>query len=885
VPAISPASVGAATYTITGSKGAVADLSLAFSGTGDTKDFEIRYPHGLAGAAVTLVKGVATLALLPGPIVNHTATFAGRQINASVTQVGSDDVLSGTITVVSGGAVTDAWTLRLGATAATTWQVIQGENDPAFPTIVRVMCDPVASFTIAPSPVKEGQTVTLTADLGTGTGAAPTVVKAPAAPSPQVRYNWTYSGTIAVPAFPDCNGQVKSFTAPFVYGPTTMNLGLQVWFDGGCPSPVGDLTTTSPTQALSVQSRTHHLAVVLDRSGSMTGQRWDNAKTAGRMLAHLFGVLRGNVNPADRMTEIVFEDNACTFHAAPMSGLIAPVLPLSGTAAAEAAICATAFGPAGSCTPIGDGLIKAMDNLATLGVTDDPRFTVVLLTDGYENAGTVNINPSTPVPAGVSTFTTARTTGTDRAAVNARMSLFAVGLGGSVDEQALDALALSGAAGIYRHITDVGALQAALTSMVAFAAGAEQPQIDPLDPANQARTISTEPKVSRLAIAVEWPSGTLSPLLQLERFNPGTSAWDTVAFPPRYCETHGVIGVNIAALEGGSDNVPAIDWRVTHTVNGTATQIQDGDILAFVDLFVRAELSFDKEQYKSGDTMILTIRIRAGDQPVTDAHIVAELARPGESLGTFLAKHGTEYKPAQPSGPDPLSPKAAMIAQLLQQQEMEQLPILTPQGIFADGTDELFDDGAHEDGDKDDGDYANRFTNVDADGTYTWRFAVDGKLADGSTFTRLITVSKWVGVHVDPASSPVTGALLGSGDGLTQTLVSVRPASATGLFLGPFQAADVVIAADGCRFEPQPLGQAANGIVYKARNGGTITSHYDGTYSRMLVCKDGESATVSVVVGDEKLTPVQVGKRGSSWDWLWQLILRFIKWLRKLLGI
>jgi len=127
------------------------------------------------------------------------------------------------------------------------------------------------------------------------------------------------------------------------------------------------------------------------------------------------------------------------------------------------------LGNPGSCTPIGQGLVAAMDLLAGGGQAADTRYTVVLLTDGYENAGPVQVGPGIP-PPGVVSFATARTATPGRSFVNQRLALFTVGLGSTVDEPVLNNLP-GGAAGggAYLKITDPRDLGTAFGQVMSFA--------------------------------------------------------------------------------------------------------------------------------------------------------------------------------------------------------------------------------------------------------------------------------------------------------------------------------------------------------------------------------------------------------------------------------
>jgi hypothetical protein len=891
-PSLSPASVGSTVYTATNSKGLVADLSFDFAGTGTFVEFKVSYPQAAAGVQVKLEQGGISLALP----AHDTTTFASlhRRIDADAAASGSDTVLTCKITSTLGVGSNEAWRVQASSSSPQTWQLTQGDNTPVDPTITRIMCDPVAGFmitapTLAGSTVKEKDTVTLTASPATGPVAAPTVVGSPA---PPVSYSWTKTGNLAISDFPHCSAsQTMSFNAPGVYAPQTVDIVQEVWFEGGCPpSAAGFLRSAAPAQSLTIAARPQHLALVLDRSGSMTGPRWENAKTAARILAHLFVAMRSSVVAADRIEEIVFEDASCSWHAAPIDKRITSVLPMSSIGSADGQICGVNFGPAGTCTPIGDGLIKAIDDLAALGVANDPHFTIVLLTDGYENSGTIRVSGNTPAPAPpVQDFWTARQTGTARD-VNARLSLYTIGLGPTVQEDVLDALAVPQG---YRHVVDVNQVGDAMAQMVSFSQAAQRVAPEPIaGTGDTQRLVKVDPGVSRLAVSVEWSSSTDT--IGLAWRKQGTTGpFDDISKPGgdaavKKCPTHGFIWVDVAALftVGGVQNpVPPTEWQIVHYNSSAAAQpLPDSDLLVFVDLFVRADIVFDRERYRTGDPMVITARLRAGDDPVTKATVTVELARPGESLGTFLATNGAGYKPpAKPTGADPDAPKAQMLKDLLSKHERGPgLPIVTPPSIFEDGSNQLFDDGAHHDGAAGDGNYANRYLALDKEGTYTWRFAIAGELADGSVFSRVMTISKWVGIKVDPAGSPVTTSVLPSPAGTQLTQVTVYPKDRNGEFLGPFRPDEVIFKSSSCPFQKEERRTVPEGVIYPQKDGGTMISRYDGGYTRVVECKEGEQSTISIIVQGQKLGPVTTGQpKGGCLPSLLKLPLGWIHRLRR----
>jgi hypothetical protein len=880
--AISPTVVGTSTpYTITGSKGALADLSLDLGST-NPMSFTVTYPTGVA--AVIDVVGPSTTVHHVSTQPNGTTIVDGnRQILISKASAAGTDTLSCQITATAGAAV-DVWKVRMSAPAATNWTFQQGDNDPIVKTITRLMCDPASGFTLSsadpPAPpsmppltVREKQTITMTGPPPIGAG---TVV---GTPSPTVYCRWRVTGGPPMPDFPDCavvgGAPVKTVVMPGIYADTPFTLIQEVWFDAVCPAPTDPppgFLNSSTSQPVTINTAPQRIMLLLDRSGSMTiDNRWNNAVAGARLMIDLIAAIRGPAgNPGDRVGVRIFEDPNCSW------GVQAP-LPVNGNiglstpAAADAVTVGPPphdFGPPGSCTPIGDGLLKTMDDLLALGVGDSPHFTIILLTDGYENSGATKVDPT--ISAAVQTFDTAKTM-MGRSDVASRLTLYAIGLGTWVQDATLNRLpwptypfpmppVLK-----YRNVLNVNELANAIGQMASFAmearafaplAGGPTP-VDPAPPGapGTMRYFGTEAGVRILAVAVLWADDPGN-VLKLASRPQGSAGGYTLAVAAVFKKspTHGFVSIDLGAASA------ATDWRIEYDKGGIIQTISDAQLLLYKDLETVADARFDKLEYRTGQQMHVEVRARTGSDTVSGLEVIVELARPGESLGTYLVTQGTGWQPGQQGAGDPLPDKASMLDYALKRRDRRSLDVVTPPGFFVDGSNQLWEDTRPQAA----GNYVNTYAKVDVEGTYTFRFYVHGTLADGSDFTQVMTHSVWVGIHADPGNSPLTTTSVGA----NQLQVSITPRDAAGQYLGPFW---------------------PTSIDFQTTSGhwvGPVVDHYNGAYSRVLELEPGVAPTVTPVVDGVPLMPTIVTTGWLGWliAWLQRLCKKIIRWLLFLFG-
>ena len=168
-----------------------------------------------------------------------------------------------------------------------------------------------------------------------------------------------------------------------------------------------ELVAPTPTATTTRQPAT--LQVVLDRSGSMGGDRLDGAKTA------LLGLV-DRLDPSDNLGVVAF-DNAVQ--------IVVPAGPLTNKAAVKAAIAAV---EAGGSTDLSAGYLRGLQEAQR--VAGPTGATVLLISDGHANAGVTDADQLGSVAAqakakGVTTST--------------------LGFGLGYDERLLAALARGGA--------------------------------------------------------------------------------------------------------------------------------------------------------------------------------------------------------------------------------------------------------------------------------------------------------------------------------------------------------------------------------------------------------------------------------------------------------
>lgn len=906
-PLITPASYSAAgTFTVTQSTVAYFDLYVAAL---DSSPPEITIDCPVAATVL-----VSRVALTGGGWSGSGDTLKAASTAWSTTTVvfgGSADQWSAQVSGIVGTSATIAMAnvsgptvglfriLITGLAAADTCSVsnLDGNSE-----LGRVLAGPRIYGLAASLTAYEGDLVSLT---GNADHSILQWITAPAgaqlSSKPLLRGRWpTTVSTVGNPTFNATDASAASgpivpalaFTAPPIYGSTALSFTIEAWYDFNNDSAISaGEPSNSSTVPVTVEQNTHHMVVVLDRSGSMAGtlggkSKWEETKLAARLWADLFGAFRTTTASAvHKMGFLTFEHGTCSWGVAagatditlrsPGSGaaLSAPLAELSGLTTAEFNL-----GSPGSCTPIGDALVAAIEALHATPAPTHVRYTVLLMTDGYANSGIVTIKANT-AGGGSKTWTSWRNDHlamADYAAILNNMNLYTLGVGASVEVDLLSQLpsTVNNVNGLDFSVASESAseLLPEFALMLSDALGVEEvatstlPLNTDLEPAAdklEAKYFHLNAGEQKLVIVVG-RTAVLTEGLRIRRrpqsggdwfqVIPGSGGVAALVTRPTYF----LVIVDLAT-ELGSSPSPSSEWKVQlRGSNGTGTAVAIPNLLVLDDLYLATDFSFDRHLYRTGDPMQIQCRVFAGNTPITGATVRVETAAPDVGLGTFLSEGGAAILrrsgddkgerppfafPTSDNFGDSYAPKQAQLVTLLDARGWTDLPTTSPPPPFVDGTDRLHDDGAHGDGAANNGVYANTFANTAKEGVYAFRFHITGDLGAGGRFHRVKTISRWVGVTVDAAASPITlTPYTAAPPGMQGVTVSIVPRDAKGEYLGPYRADEVTINASVGTFDGDVVGQI------------------DGSYTRVLLFPEGKQPVITATAGGVTLTPT-IGTR------------------------
>jgi hypothetical protein len=863
-PTVSPTTASQGNYTISNSSAFIAVFEADINALGE-EGFTVTYPDTLTGVSVSLVHIDTTVA----PPARLTVPLPAGGNVAHYNVAGENDPLGGgniqlTVnineTFGSGTVAGELWELRVSADTRATWSMGVSSSNV---DVNWLAVDPVAALTV-PTDTFEQQPFSLNASNANLVSAVAGTVAGTLPATITPTYTWSYTGAIPFTELStDTTTTATSLNIdpPGVYEPVPVLFTVATTFSDAAGLYTGFLSNVSDPTPSTVSQRRQQIVIVLDRSGSMVLEnRYENAKIACRVLIHLFDGLRDQVNDGDRVAIVAFEDETAGFRGGSPSTRIQTLLPLSTLPAAVTAINngTVDFGAPGTNTPIGDGLIAAIDLLGNAGPITDQRFSIILLTDGQENSGTVALVPASATDGAIS-FQTAVNASAKRQAVldQSRCKLSAIALGPTADQSVLSQLAAFHA-GEFALVSDPGELAGSFGHMLENSQTVNAPtkQSTPTtgvtDPDSvtppaapfvfQPVYFSTEPTADRLVLSVVPAAGTtvITDTIQLARWDGASYHPETVTIQSTDSDRATFVA-KLPPIAAGHQ----IDWRVIRGGNPSIGQPLDAaQVLAYIDLHLRADVILDQPAYRTGDRMTLTVRIRQDSTPILGATVTATLDAPAVGLGEQLTAMGN----VQVAGPTKDSKDVPTwmeqrIGTLLTRNKWHALPRhCPPGGLFVDGTDQLADpDG--------DGNYTNTFAQVFKEGTYTWTLSVAGKDANGNPFTRQLSISTFVSVKVDPRASKIKVTRLHNDpSGLLAAQVVVLPQDRRGEDLGPGKDDQVIFALQDGTFQHVQQHQPA-------------PVQTDGTYQRVVLYTNRQRPTLLVKAAKVLLPEIDIRKQ------------------------
>jgi len=767
-------------------------------------------------------------------------------------------------------------------------------------SIDRLLADPsIINAQVATGiPVYELDTVQLTATAQATQEVNPAPsVPLPALPAVLSEWEPDAANPAAVTGFIS-SGTTADFQAPAAYATLHMNFMLKTAYDmdaSGTMDP-GE-PSNEYTLGFDVETVTHGMLLVLDRSGSMGSTlggvitKWDATVQAAHAWLDLFRSFRSGSNHQAGI--ITFEHDTCGWTKAVYPDVTVRN-PQTGAAVSDAStdpmsdlpsfgdFAVLNLGTDQSCTPIGDALVYGLQTLQKEMSVGDLA-SIILLTDGYENSGEITIASSTTGTGAADTFGNKRTSpglsyGNDL--VGDR--LFTIAVGESVDADRLNDLpnppGAQMGAGYYRMTTDVAEILPTFADMLGLVLDAQRVSpsgsvVDP-SPPSHAMYFVIPTGEQRIAMLVPWPSSTHNlHVAWREQGDTGSftvlNAGDPGVIGYWRRQFHGIMTVDLTVLTG-SGSPPATEWRIQHLDNSDVAQpLTDADVLCMIDLVTKADISFDQPQYFLGDPIQLRCAIRSGGRRVTGASVGVDVAKPGEGLGTFLTTNANLYlkdRQTKPTGPDPDQGKGLMFKSILERMDMHSLPIVTPPAFS------MLDDGAHGDGAPDNGDYGYGFTDTDKEGTYTFRFRIEGTLEDGSRFSRLFVRSTWVGVKPDPEATDMQWTTLEDVPaGMIGSLLTFIPKTLSNEYLGPYRLADIAIS-------------VLDGVL-----DGPLTDNLNGSYSQRVIYSRTQDPVVSIDVYGKPMKPtgptLGIDQDQNCFRLLLRALICLLRKLLRLLGL
>jgi hypothetical protein len=328
----------------------------------------------------------------------------------------------------------------------------------------------------------------------------------------------------------------------------------------------------------------------------------------------------------------------------------------------------------------------------------------------------------------------------------------------------------------------------------------------------------------------------------------------------------------------------AMDLVAGTYTNYTAPGAVGNGKYVLLDLRVEGKFALDNQPHGTSSTVTLRGRLREDGMPITGADVKVDVFRPEEGFGTYASTHSLDgCEPVTPSLPafkvpgrespfptfsspnlgvkrttiagDVNPPSFSLVEALFSTCNKDAFDRAKDSGL------KLFDDGTNGDITADDGVYTLSFDNTDIEGSYVFRFAAEGTMANGDPFQRIKEIGEYVRLDVDPVNTSTDVRLIQQIGNTIMEEHSVIPRDANGEYLGPGHPQDVEF------------------LVAGATPFGPVLDYNNGIYAQLITYdKSTEiTPTVVVLVQDEPIAPdCPVCPPGGIPQWVWVVIVILI---------